>query len=124
MNVLCTDTEVSGPWSRVSCCALAAKQRVCSYGVLVLLPAAYLVLTQWDSLVAVECFLSPAAVAGTSRYPWRYPQPPNWLLWQLDQTSDDSVKARLRAPCGVLPSIAANEPEPSGTVGAACSCCE
>jgi hypothetical protein len=34
-------------------------------------------------------------VAGTSRYPWRYPQPPNWLLWQLDQTSDDSVKARL-----------------------------
>lgn len=32
---------------------------------------------------------------GTSRYPWRYPQPPNWQLWQLDQTNDDSVKARL-----------------------------
>ncbi|GAQ89322.1 hypothetical protein KFL_005110040 [Klebsormidium nitens] len=33
-----------------------------------------------------------AIVIGTSRYPWRYPQPPNWQLYQLDQTSDDSVK--------------------------------
>ncbi|CAL8471634.1 g11176 [Coccomyxa elongata] len=33
-----------------------------------------------------------ATVIGTSRYPWRYPSPPNWQLLQLDQTSDDSVK--------------------------------
>ncbi len=33
-----------------------------------------------------------ATVIGTSRYPWRYPQPPNWSLFQLDQTQDDSVK--------------------------------
>ncbi|CAL8465628.1 g5164 [Coccomyxa elongata] len=33
-----------------------------------------------------------ATVIGTSRYPWRYPPPPNWKLLQLDQTSDDSVK--------------------------------
>ena len=32
------------------------------------------------------------ACAGTSRYPWRYPAPPNWSLWQLDQTDDNSVK--------------------------------
>jgi len=31
---------------------------------------------------------------GTSRRPWRYPQPPNWQLWQLDQTDDNSVKVR------------------------------
>ena len=33
-----------------------------------------------------------ATVIGTSRYPWRYPQPPNWSLFQMDQTQDDSVK--------------------------------
>ena len=33
-----------------------------------------------------------AIVIGTSRWPWRYPQPPNWQLFQMDQTSDDSVK--------------------------------
>ena len=33
-----------------------------------------------------------ATVIGTSRYAWRYPQPPNWSLFQMDQTSDDSVK--------------------------------
>ena len=33
-----------------------------------------------------------ATVIGTSRWPWRYPQPPNWSLFQMDQTSDDSVK--------------------------------
>ncbi|KAK9919097.1 hypothetical protein WJX75_009391 [Coccomyxa subellipsoidea] len=35
---------------------------------------------------------SRATVIGTSRYTWRYPTPPNWQLYQLDQTSDDSVK--------------------------------
>ena len=33
-----------------------------------------------------------ATVIGTSRWPWRYPQPPNWQLFQMDQTQDDSVK--------------------------------
>ncbi|CAK0785918.1 hypothetical protein CVIRNUC_009131 [Coccomyxa viridis] len=33
-----------------------------------------------------------ATVIGTSRWPWRYPAPPNWELFQMDQTSDDSVK--------------------------------
>ncbi len=33
-----------------------------------------------------------AIVVGTSRWPWRYPSPKNWELWQLDQTVDDSVK--------------------------------
>ena len=38
-------------------------------------------------------YLHLVLFAGTSRYPWRYPAPPNWQLWQLDQTDDDSVKA-------------------------------
>lgn len=33
-----------------------------------------------------------AIVVGTSRWPWRYPKPDSWKLWQMDQTEDDSVK--------------------------------
>ena len=38
-------------------------------------------------------YFGTLSFAGTSRYPWRYPAPPNWQLWQLDQTDDNSVKA-------------------------------
>ena len=47
-----------------------------------------------------------ATVIGTSRWPWRYPAPPNWELFQMDQTSDDSVKqliSRLAAQALPLP---------------------
>ena len=40
-----------------------------------------------------------ATVIGTSRYPWRYPQPPNWSLFQMDQTQDDSVKQLISRYC-------------------------
>ena len=30
--------------------------------------------------------------AGTSRYPWLYPDVTTFQLWQLEYTSDDSVK--------------------------------
>ncbi len=33
-----------------------------------------------------------ARVIGTSRYPWNYPEPRPFPLFQLDQTQDDSVK--------------------------------
>ena len=33
-----------------------------------------------------------ARVIGTSRYPWNYPEPRPFPLFQLDQTEDDSVK--------------------------------
>lgn len=41
-----------------------------------------------------------ATVIGTSRWPWRYPAPPNWELFQMDQTSDDSVKQLISRLAG------------------------
>ncbi|KAL0048017.1 hypothetical protein WJX82_005770 [Trebouxia sp. C0006] len=36
-----------------------------------------------------------AIVVGTSRWPWRYPAPPNWSLYAMDQTSAESVKQMI-----------------------------
>ncbi|KAL3154538.1 hypothetical protein ABBQ32_013996 [Trebouxia sp. C0010 RCD-2024] len=36
-----------------------------------------------------------AIVVGTSRWPWRYPAPPNWELYAMDQTSAESVKQAI-----------------------------
>jgi NAD(P)-dependent dehydrogenase (short-subunit alcohol dehydrogenase family) len=60
-----------------------------------------------------------ATVIGTSRYPWLYPEPRPFPLFQLDQTSDDSVKQladRITQQYGRLDGLHLN----AGTCHASC----